>query len=204
MVEEAAIIVGGGKLGALQQRPWGSSDAWRWRRRRRSSSPAEPHLKPLWRLWPSSTLSLSLCSHYAHLQQKDPKPLINGKTAFCLRPLSLSLSLYSWHETKALKEVCNLFVCMSPKISFLLPLAFWPTTDTRLLWESEMREKVRHDRHTQRGDKAYLLVFILVGRLWGGLKVNEVGPSISVWLHLSLSEIGCSVARAHPTCATFF
>lgn len=86
-----------------------------------SRAPPEALMKALTILHP---VSLSLCSHYAHLQQKDPKPLINGKTAFCLRPLSLSLSLYSWHETKALKEVCNLFVCMSPKISFLLPLAF--------------------------------------------------------------------------------
>lgn len=148
MVEEAAIIVGGGKLGALQQRIWGSSDAWRWRRRR--SSPAEPHLKPLWRLWPSSTLSLSLSAHTMHISSKriQNHSLMAKPPSVCA--LSLSLSLYSWHETKALKEVCNLFVCMSPKISFLLPLAFWPTTDTRLLWEREMREKVRHDRHTQR------------------------------------------------------
>lgn len=52
-----------------------------------SRAPPEALMKALTILHPS----LSLCSHYAHLQQKDPKPLINGKTAFCLRPLSLSL-----------------------------------------------------------------------------------------------------------------
>lgn len=83
-----------------------------------SSAPPEALMKALTILHPS----LSLSAHTMHISSKriQNHSLMAKPPSVC----ALSLSLYSWHETKALKEVCNLFVCMSPKISFLLPLAF--------------------------------------------------------------------------------
>jgi hypothetical protein len=200
MVEEAAIIVVRGELEALR-RPWGSSDA-RWWWRRQSSFPAEPHLKPLWRLWASDHPPPWLSPHTMHISSKriQNQSLMAKPSSVC------TLSLYSWHQSFKGSLQTFLFVChlKSPSFSLHLLTKNWEKTFKR---EKERWERKRDDRHGQ-GWQSILVLCVN----WKALRcpqesrLNEVGPWTSVdpsqW-NYSCRLFSC-IARVHPTCDTSF